>query len=66
MNGGGAHKVMVRRPEGNRLLGRPRRRWEDNIKWIFKKRHGKAWTGLIWLKICNEPLGSIKCGEFLD
>ena len=26
------HKVLVGRPEGKRLLGRPRRRWEDNIK----------------------------------
>jgi hypothetical protein len=39
-------------------------------KWVEK-----AWTGLIWLRIgpsdgvCgdgNEPLGSIKCGVFLD
>ena len=26
------HRVLVGKPEGNRLLGRPRRRWEDNIK----------------------------------
>ena len=26
------HKVLVGKPEGKRLLGRPRRRWEDNIK----------------------------------
>ena len=26
------HRVMVRKPEGQRPLGRPRRRWEDNIK----------------------------------
>jgi hypothetical protein len=32
-------------------LGRPRRRWEDNIKTVFKKWDGKAWTGLIWLRI---------------
>jgi hypothetical protein len=31
--------------------GRPRRRWEDNIKWIFKKWDVEAWTGLIWLRI---------------
>ena len=30
--GRGAHKVLVGRPEGKRPLGRPRRRWEDNIK----------------------------------
>ena len=30
--GRGAHKALVRNPEGKRPLGRPRRRWEDNIK----------------------------------
>jgi hypothetical protein len=28
----GACKVLVGKPEGRRLLGRPRRSWEDNIK----------------------------------
>jgi hypothetical protein len=28
----GVYSVLVGRPEGKRLLGRPRRRWEDNIK----------------------------------
>jgi hypothetical protein len=28
----GAHRVLVGKPEGRRPLGRPRRRWEDNIK----------------------------------
>ena len=30
--GRGVHKVLVGKPEGNRPLGRPRRRWEYNIK----------------------------------
>jgi hypothetical protein len=30
--GRGVYRVMVGRPEGKRPLGRPRRRWEDNIK----------------------------------
>jgi hypothetical protein len=30
--GRGVYRVFVGRPEGKRLLGRPRRRWEDNIK----------------------------------
>ena len=30
--GRGLHKVLVGKPEGKRPLGRPRRRWEDNIK----------------------------------
>jgi hypothetical protein len=28
----GAYRVLVRKPEGRRLLGRPRHGWEDNIK----------------------------------
>jgi hypothetical protein len=28
----GAYSILVGRPEGRRPLGRPRRRWEDNIK----------------------------------
>jgi hypothetical protein len=28
----GASNILVGKPEGRRLLGRPRRRWEDNIK----------------------------------
>jgi hypothetical protein len=28
----GVHKVLVGKPEGKRPLGRPRRRWEGNIK----------------------------------
>ena len=27
-----AYRVLVGKPEGKRPLGRPRRRWEDNIK----------------------------------
>ena len=30
--GTGVHRVLVGKPEGKRPLGRPRRRWEDNIK----------------------------------
>jgi len=30
--GRGVHRVLVGKPEGKRQLGRPRRRWEDNIK----------------------------------
>jgi hypothetical protein len=43
--------VPVGRPEGQRPLGRPRRRWEDNIKMDLKTRNGEAWTGSIWLRI---------------
>ena len=30
--GRGVHRVLVRKPEGKKPLGRPRRRWEDNVK----------------------------------
>ena len=30
--GRGVHRVLVGKPEGKSSLGRPRRRWEDNIK----------------------------------
>ena len=30
--GRGVHRVLVGKPAGKRPLGRPRRRWEDNIK----------------------------------
>jgi hypothetical protein len=31
----GVYRVLVGEPEGRRLLGRPRNRWEDNIKMIL-------------------------------
>ena len=43
----GVDRVLVGKPEGRRPLGRPKRRWEDNIKWIFKKWDGGMdWIGL--------------------
>ena len=30
--GRGVHKILVGKPEGKMPLGRPRRRWKDNIK----------------------------------
>ena len=33
------------------LLGRPRRRWEDNIKIDFQAVGWGAWTGLMWHRI---------------
>jgi hypothetical protein len=49
--GRGAYRVLVGRPEGRRPLGRPRCRWEDNIKTDLQEVGWGAWTGLIWLKI---------------
>jgi hypothetical protein len=33
----GVHRVLVGKPEGKRPLGRPRRRWEDNMKMDFQE-----------------------------
>jgi len=47
----GAYRILVGKPEGKRPFGRTRRRWENNIKCIFKKWDGLGWSGLIWLGI---------------
>jgi hypothetical protein len=47
----GVHRVLMEKPEGKRPLGRPRRRWEDNIKWIFRKLEGIVGSGWRWLRI---------------
>ena len=45
--GRGVHRVLVGKPEGKRPLGRPRRRWEDNIKMDFREvRGGGDWMEL--------------------
>jgi hypothetical protein len=43
--GRGVYRVLVGRPEGKRPLGKPRRRWEDNIKMELRKR-GTDWGEL--------------------
>jgi hypothetical protein len=45
-----AYRLLVEKPEGKRPLGRPRRRWVDNIK-INIGEIDWVWTGLVWLKI---------------
>jgi hypothetical protein len=32
-----AYRILVGHSEGKRPLGRPRRRWEDNIRWILER-----------------------------
>jgi len=55
----GVHSVLVGKPEGKRALGRPRRRWEDNIKidlqevgggrgdWMELFQDRDRWRGLV-------------------
>jgi hypothetical protein len=66
----------VGKPEGKRPLGRPRRRWVDNIKMDLGE---VGWDGVDWIglaqgrdrleSLCecgDEPPGSIKCWEVLE
>jgi hypothetical protein len=46
----GAYRFLVGKPEGKRPFGRPRRRWEHNIKMDLQEVVWAAWTGLIWLR----------------
>jgi hypothetical protein len=46
-----AYRILVGRPEGRRPLGRPRRRWKDNIKMDLQEVGWGEWTGLILLRI---------------
>ena len=45
------YRALVGKPEGKRLLGRPIRRWEDNIKMDLQEVRCGAWTGSSWLRI---------------
>ena len=47
--GRGVHRVLMGKPEGKRLLGRPRRRWEDNIKMDLQEVEGGCgyWMELV-------------------
>ena len=48
----GVYRVLLGKPEGKTPIGRPRHRWEDNIKMDLQEVvWGGAWTGLIWLRI---------------
>jgi len=46
----GVYRVLVRKPEGRRPLGRPRRRWMDNMRLDVQEDVG-IWTGLGWPRI---------------
>ena len=49
--GRGVHKVLVGKPEGKSPLGRPRPRWEDNIKMDLQEVGCGVCTGSSWLRI---------------
>jgi hypothetical protein len=43
-----AYKILVGKPEGNRPLGRSRRRWEDDIKMVLRE---IGWGGMDWIDL---------------
>jgi len=45
------YRVLVGKPEGKNPLGRPRRRWEIILRWIFRKWDVWVGTGSSWLRI---------------
>jgi len=47
----GVYRVLVWKPERKRTLGRPRHRWEDNIKMDIQEVGFGTWIELIWLRI---------------
>jgi hypothetical protein len=46
-----AYKILVGKPEGNRPLGRPRRRWEDNIRIDLRE---IGWGGMDWIDLAQD------------
>jgi hypothetical protein len=49
--GRGMYKVLVGKPEGKRPLGRPRRRWEDNIKADLQE---LGFGGMDWIELAQD------------
>ena len=47
----GVYRVLVGKPEGKRPLGRPRRRWEDNIKTVLQE---VGCGGMDWIYLPND------------
>jgi hypothetical protein len=44
------YEILVGNPEGKKPLGRPRRRWEDNIKMD----HRGGWKGVEWINLAQD------------
>ena len=45
-----ANLVLVGKPEGKRLVGRPRHRWEDNIKMDLQE---VGWGSMDWIDLAQ-------------
>ena len=44
-------RVLVGKSEGKGPFGKPRSRWDDNIKMNLKEIRWETWIGLIWFRI---------------
>ena len=49
--GRGVHRVLVGKPEGKRPLGRPRHRWEDNIRMDLQEVGGSCGD---WMELAQD------------
>ena len=49
--GRGAYRVLVGKPESRRALGRPRRRWEDNVKMDVRN---VDWGHMDWIDLVQD------------
>jgi hypothetical protein len=47
----GVYRILVGKSEGKRPLGRPRRRWDDNIKMDLQEMGCGGMAGSMWLRI---------------
>jgi hypothetical protein len=41
---------LAGKAESRKKLGRPRRRWDSNIRPHLEKKVGRVWAGFIWLR----------------
>jgi hypothetical protein len=46
-----SYKVLFRKPEGKKSLGRPRHRWEDNITMDLGE---IGWKGVDWIRLAQD------------
>jgi hypothetical protein len=46
-----AYRILVGKSEGKRPLGRPRRRWADNIKMGLRE---IGWSGMDWIDLAQD------------
>jgi hypothetical protein len=46
-----AYKILVGKPGGKRLLGRGRRRWEDNVRMDLRE---MGWSGMDWIDLAQD------------